>query len=62
MFILFRYYAMPLVLLLHESAMTRLNVVTGRYEMTFDILMWSVEAREAVYRALKNSSRPGKSK
>ncbi len=49
---------MPLVYLLHDSARTRLNVVTGMQETTFDILMWSVEAREAVYRHLKDETRP----
>ncbi len=50
---------MPLVYLLKDSAKTRTNVLTGMHEMTFNILMWSVEAREAVYRHLKDDTRPG---
>ncbi len=56
-----RFYAMPLVYLLHESAETRLNVLIGKYEMKFDVLMWSVEAREAVFRHLQDEARPSKS-
>ncbi len=51
--------ANPLNYLLHESAEARFNVLIGKYEMKFDILMWSVEAREAVYRHLNDGSRPG---
>ncbi len=55
-----RYYVMPLVYLLKDSAKMRRNILTGKHEMTFDILMWSVEAREAVYRHLKDDTRPGR--
>ena len=50
---------MPLVYLKHNSARTRLNILIRKYEMLFDVLMWSVEAREAVFRHLKDETRPG---
>ncbi len=45
---------MPLVDLLHGTAESRLNLLLGKWEMAFDVLMWSVEARETVYHHLKN--------
>ena len=50
-----RYYAMPLVYLMHDSARTVENILTGQYELLFHVLMWSVEAKEAVYRHLKST-------
>ncbi len=44
---------MPLAYLLSESPKTQLNILTGMQEMIFEVLMWSLEAREAVYRHLK---------
>merc|ERR1712226_310847 len=52
-----RYYAMPLVDLLNKRVTSRYNVVIGKYEMTFDILMWSVEAKQAIYHHLKEEGR-----
>ena len=43
---------MPLVDLINHRVKSRYNVVIGKYEMTFDILMWSVEAKQAVYHHL----------
>ena len=54
-----RYYAMPLVELMQQSASTRTNVLTGMHEMAFGILMWSVEAQEVVYHHLKDKNRQG---
>ena len=52
---------MPLVYLQHESARTRRNILIGKYEMLFDVLMWSVEVKEAVHRHLKDEEhRAGK--
>ena len=52
-----RYYAMPLVDLLNQRVKSHFNVVIGKYEMTFDVLMWSVEAKQAVYHHLLEEGR-----
>ncbi len=57
---LLRFYYMPLAYLLSDSPKTQLNILTGMHEMIFEVLMWSLEAREAVYRHLKEDpDRPG---
>ncbi len=43
---------MPLADLLTDTAKSELNALVGKHEMSFDVLMWSVEARRAVYRHL----------
>ena len=48
---------MPLVDLLNNRVTSRYNVLIGKYEMTFDILMWSVEAKQAIYHHLKEEGR-----
>ena len=48
---------MPLVDLLNHRVKSRFNVVIDKYEMTFDILMWSVEAKQAVYHHLVEEGR-----
>ncbi|XP_075257114.1 uncharacterized protein LOC142349195 [Convolutriloba macropyga] len=48
-----RYYAMPLAYLLNNTATPSQNFLTGQSEMSFDVLLWSLEAREAVYRHLR---------
>ena len=48
---------MPLVDLLNHRIKSRYNVILGKYEMTFDILMWSVEAKQAVYHHLVEEGR-----
>ena len=48
---------MPLVDLLNHRVKSRYNVVVDKYEMTFDILMWSVEAKQAVYHHLVEEGR-----
>ena len=53
-----RFYAMPLVHLLKDSARTNSNFLTGAQEMSFDVLLWSVEAKETVYRYLKSRLKP----
>lgn len=50
-----RYYAMPLVYLLRNSTTIVDNILTGDVELEFEVLMWSVEAREAVFRHLKEN-------
>lgn len=47
-----RYYAMPIVELLPETARTFHNLIVGRYVMDFSILMWTEDARSAVLRHL----------
>ena len=48
---------MPIVTLLHETARSRFNILIDKYEMTFDVLMWSVTAKEAVYHHLKEEGK-----
>ena len=48
---------MPLVNLLNQRVKSHFNVVIGKYEMTFDVLMWSVEAKQAVYHHLLEEGR-----
>ena len=50
---------MPLVELLPETATSFRNVLLGKTEMTFDVLMWSDGAREAVFRHLAEEGRVG---
>ena len=49
-----RYYAMPLAYLMNNSAKVSQNFLTGRSEMSFDVLLWSVEIKEAVFRHVRD--------
>lgn len=50
-----RYYAMPIVYLQEDTAQAILNKLTGEAEMRFEVIMWSVEAHEVVYRHIKTN-------
>ena len=50
-----RFYALPLVYLLKDSTRVGGNVFTQKTELLFDVLMWSLEAKEAVQRHLQIS-------
>ncbi len=54
-----RYYAMPLVELRSETAHTYHNILLGQHEMEFEVLMWSEDARAAVFRHLREEGRNG---
>ena len=49
---IFRFYIQPLAHLQHKTAKLRRNIATGEIEMSFNVLMWSEEAKEVVYRHL----------
>ncbi len=54
-----RYYAMPLAAMVPESARTYFNFLVQRYEVEFDMLMWTLEARAAVHEHLRAEGREG---
>ena len=54
-----RYYSMPLVELLPETARILDSFLIGGHVMQFDVLMWTEEAREAVFQYLKGEGRTG---
>ena len=45
-----RYYAMPLGLLVTNSPLCYKNLLTGKDEMFFEILLWSNDLQETVHR------------
>ncbi len=54
-----RYYAMPLVELLPGTARAFHSVLVGMHVMQFDVLMWTEEARAAVFDHLRLEGRTG---
>lgn len=50
---------MPLVDLLPVTARSFYNVLLGKHEMTFDVLMWSEDAGDAVFQHLQAEGRTG---
>ena len=50
---------MPLAELLPRTARTFRNMLLGKHEMTFDVIMWSESAQEAVLQQLTEEGRIG---
>ncbi len=50
---------MPLAHLLTDTATSRHNIVINKWEMAFNVLMWSMDARRAIFQYLTEEMEQG---